>query len=307
LRLGVSFSPRRAQEAGLEWRPALQRLLSLGLDPVRLSAYWADVEREGYEDLDWQLDQVAAAGRSLVLTVGMKAIGWPEFYVPSYLQPAGRARGEIAASRPALTAGVLEFLQETVERYRGHPALTAWQVENEPLNISGPHRWWIAPQILSQELAAVRAADPRRKVVLTAFAHFNRLLDTLSTPGGQGAGRLLELLSPGDVLGLDVYQRIGRRQFGFNRVARADSAWSVEAERWRRRAEESDRQAWVTEAQAEPWGPAEFDPNDLATLLEGLRGAGYETVLLWGAEHWLARSAAGDEGWLEAVTAFQGR
>src|ERR1700730_10735387 len=132
------------------------------------------------------------------------------------LPAAGRpARGEIAASRPALTAGVMEFLQETVERYRGHPALTAWQVENEPLNISGPHRWWIAPQILRQELAAVRAADPSRRVVVTAFAHFNRLLDTLSTPRGQSAGRLLELLSPGDVLGLDVYQRIGRRQFGF--------------------------------------------------------------------------------------------
>jgi hypothetical protein len=307
LRLGVSFSPRRAREAGLEWRSAFRRLLALGLDPVRLSAYWADIEREDYEELDWQLEQVAAAGRSLVLTVGMKAIGWPEFYLPSYLQPASRARGEIATSRPALAAGVLEFLKETVERYRGHSTLAAWQVENEPLNVSGPHRRWIAPHILSQELAAVREADPGRPVVLTAFAHFNRMLDMLSTPRGQGAGRLLQLLSPGEVLGLDVYLRIGRRQFGFNRVARADSGWAVEAERWRRQAEASHREAWVTEAQAEPWGPARFDPNDLGILLEGLRGAGYQTVLLWGAEHWLARSAAGDESWLEAVAALQQR
>jgi hypothetical protein len=305
LRLGVSFSPRRAREAGLEWRSAFRRLLSLRLDPVRLSAYWADIEREGYGELDWQLEQVAAAGRSLVLTVGMKAIGWPEFYLPSYLQPASRVRGEIASSRPALAAGVLEFLQETVERYRGQSALAAWQVENEPLNVSGPHRRWIAPRILGQELAAVREADPGRRVVLTAFAHFNRMLDMLSTPRGQGAGRLLELLSPGDVLGLDVYLKMGRRQFGFNRVARADSGWAVEAERWRRRAEASDREAWVTEAQAEPWGPAGFHPDDLRNLLEGLRRAGYQTVLLWGAEHWLARSAAGDESWLEAVAALQ--
>jgi hypothetical protein len=304
MRLGASFSARRATEAGLEWRPALRRLLELDLDPIRLSAYWVDVERQGYDDLDWQLDEVARAGRSAVLTVGMKAMGWPEFYLPSYLQPSPRARGEIASSRPALVTGVLEFVQEIVERYRGYPALMSWQVENEPLNISGPHRRWIGPQLLRRELAIVRQGDPGRPVVLNAFAHFNRLLDTVSNPRGQGVPRLLELLLPGDLLGLDVYLRIGRRQLGFDRVARADSAWASEAERWRQEAEQGGRQAWITEAQAEPWGPGGFSPTDLATLVEGVRRAGYRTVLLWGAEHWLARSAAGDRGWLDTVAAL---
>ena len=285
----------------MEWRPAFQRLLELDLDPIRLSAYWTDVERRGYDDLYWQLDELARAGRSAVLTVGMKAIGWPEFYLPSYLQPSKRARGEIAGSRPALATGVLDFVQETVERCRGHPALRAWQVENEPLNVSGPHRWWIGTQFLRRELALVRQADPGRPVVLNAFAHFNRLLDAVSNPRGQGVPRLLELLLPGDILGLDVYQRIGRRQLGFDRVARADSAWAAEAERWREEAEEGGREAWITEAQAEPWGPGGFGPSDLVAAVEGMLQAGYRTILLWGAEHWLARAAAGDRGWLETV------
>jgi hypothetical protein len=32
-----------------------------------------------------------------------------------------------------------------------------------------------------------------------------------------------------------------------------------------------------------------------------LRDSGYDTILLWGVEHWLARDAAGDPSWLEAV------
>jgi hypothetical protein len=38
-----------------------------------------------------------------------------------------------------------------------------------------------------------------------------------------------------------------------------------------------------------------------------MRRAGYRTILLWGAEHWLARAAAGDSGWLDTVAALPGQ
>jgi hypothetical protein len=35
--------------------------------------------------------------------------------------------------------------------------------------------------------------------------------------------------------------------------------------------------------------------------VQALRGVGYDRILLWGAEHWLAREADGDDSWLRAV------
>jgi hypothetical protein len=32
-----------------------------------------------------------------------------------------------------------------------------------------------------------------------------------------------------------------------------------------------------------------------------LAGAGFETILLWGAEYWLWRADAGDSRWLDAA------
>jgi hypothetical protein len=262
------------------------------------------VDRGGYGDLDWQLDQVSRAGRSVLLTAGMKAIGWPEFFIPARYTPPARSWGEVGSSSPALSSAVLDFLTATVERYRNHPALLAWQLENEPLNRSGPRHWWIGSELLERELAVVRRLDPERPLLLTAFGHVNWVLDLLSNPWGQGPSRLLELLPAGGTLGLDVYIRVEQRLGPLQWIWRADRAWRSEAARWRREAERGGRQAWVTEAQAEPWGPRSFQPADIRTVVEGVRSAGYETVLLWGAEHWLSRAALGDRSWLDAVAAL---
>jgi hypothetical protein len=262
------------------------------------------VDRDGYGDLDWQLDEVSRAGRSAVLTAGMKAIGWPEFYIPARFTPPARSWGEVGRSSAALGSAVLEFLGATVERYRGHPALLAWQVENEPLNRSGPRHWWIGPELLARELEVVRRLDPERPLLLTAFGHVNWVVDLLSTPWGQGPARLLSLLPAGGTLGLDAYIRVEQRLGPLQWIWRADGAWTSEAARWRWEAQRIGRQAWVTEAQAEPWGPRSFEPADIATVVQGVREAGHDRVLLWGAEHWMSRAAIGDRSWLEAVAAL---
>jgi hypothetical protein len=302
--LGASFSPLRASAAGLDWRQAYTDLLALDLDPIRLSAYWDAIDRDGYGDLDWLLDGAARAGRSVVLTVGMKGIGWPEFYIPARLAPPAPRGADVGAASPALATAVLEFGVATVERYKNHPALARWQVENEPLDRSGPNRWWIGPELLEREVQAVRGADPDRPLLLTAFAHFNLVLDILSNPRGQGIGRLLELVPDRAALGLDVYIRIGQKLLWFDWVWHADGRWASDAGGWRVEAERRGREAWVAEAQAEPWGPGSLGPADIRTVVDGLRGVGYGTLLLWGAEHWLAQAAAGDRSWLETVAAL---
>lgn len=316
MRLGVSFSPRRAAARGLDWRRSFRRLLELDLDPVRLSAFWDEVDEGGYRDLDWLLSEAAARRRTVVVTVGMKSQGWPEFYIPARLQPVARPNSDVAKASPALLEATLEFVGSTVERYRRLPAIAAWQIENEPLNPSGPRRWWIGPDAVRREIAAVREADPSRPLVLSVFAHFNRCLDVVSSRHGRRLlwqraspeAEALRLLMPGDILGLDVYRRIGYRLFGFHLVTRAARDWSRTAGRWRARAEAAGLRCWIMEAQAEPWEPGlppgafpSYRPDDLRLIVGRLRDEGFDTVLLWGAEHWLASDAAGDTQWLAAV------
>jgi hypothetical protein len=320
LRLGASFSPRRARHAGLDWRDAFSCLLDLGLDPLRLSAHWDDIDSAGPGDLDWLVAEAVAAGRELVLTVGMKAQGWPEFYIPERLVPEARPGADVATSSIDFRAAVLEFVAATVDRYRGQPAIVAWQVENEPLNPSGPWRWWIGPAFVAEEIAAVRRLDPHRPIALNVFSRFNVWLDASSIRHGldlrlmlgshdrRPEAEALSLLAPGDILGLDVYRRIGYRRFGLRLLTRSRHWWRNTA-RWAARAAAEGKHAWVLEAQAEPWEPPlspgreprSCSPDDLAVMVRGLWDAGCTTVLLWGVEHWLAQDAHGDGSWLEAV------
>jgi hypothetical protein len=316
IRLGATFSARRAAEAGLEPVSALTELLSMGLRPIRLAAYWDEIAAEGFGSLDRQLELAERAGAPVSLAIGMKASGWPEFHLPDAVRPSLGRGADVA--RAGLREAVLEFLGETVARYREHPAVRWWQVENEPLNRSGPEAWWIGRSLLEAELACVQAAD-QRPVVVTTFSHFDRRTDVaaghrrlnlgaLLGRGSGAEGEALSVLRPGDVLGLDVYRRIGKPD---GTVATAAPDWIRFASRWERRAHLLGMEAWVTEAQAEPWegdaghhwtDPRSVTPDDAPDLVRRLVDAEFRTILLWGSEYWLAQEQRGDPRWRERVT-----
>jgi hypothetical protein len=289
--VGVSFSSRHASNLGLDPVAALRQVLALGFRMVRLSAVWDQVAAEGYQPLDRVLAAAESAGVPVLLTVGMKAMRWPEFYFPPDLQP-----DEVGER-------VVEFVVETVRRYRDGGGVAAWQVENEPFNRSGPGQAMVAGEVLRREVAAVRELDPR-PVVLNCFWHFNRLLDWTSRPWPwrRVEPRLLDLLGEGDVLGFDFYQAIGHASGRLRQGSHARSSWIQEAAGLRTWAESRGQEAWVIEAQAEPWhNEPVFGPEQMSTIFEGLVRAGFGTVLLWGCEHWLHREARGDPSWLQAV------
>lgn len=308
IRAGTSFSPRRCARFGLDVEATFRNVLALGVDPVRLSAYWDTIRKDGFGELDRLLDIARDANRSIVLTVGMKAIQWPEFYLPDGIATDPRWNGRIGLA-PKLADSVVEFVAEVVARYQHHPAVTAWQVENEPFNRSGPDALWIEPGLVRRELEAVRRLDGR-PIVLNAFNHFDRRLDGASRPP-VGLFRLLRLvpereilrlLGPQDVLGLDVYTAIG--------LTTAASDWADRAGSWLRAARRRGRDAWIIEAQAEPWEesgdwrrPLSFAPDDMGAVFRRLAAVGYSTILLWGCEYWFWRAAEGDQRWVAAARA----
>ena len=307
IRTGTSFSPRRCARFGLAVESVFQDVLELGVDPVRLSAYWDTISEDGFAQLDRLLDMAREANRSIVLTVGMKAIQWPEFYLPAGVA-ADPGRGGRIGIQPGLASAVVDFVSKVVARYRNHPSITAWQVENEPFNRSGSQSWWIDPGLVRREIATVRELDGR-PIVLNAFSHFNRGVDAASRPHAAFFGlrrlvperEILNLLRPQDVLGLDVYTSIAS--------TKAESDWADRAGSWLQAARRHGRDAWIIEAQAEPWeesgatwtAPLSFAPEDIGVVYRRLAAAGYSTILLWGCEYWFWRAAAGDARWLDEV------
>ena len=310
--LGTSFARWRAQALGLDYRAAFERICAMRLALIRLSCSWREIAQFGYGDLDWLLGEAERANQPVLLTVGMKALGWPEFYLPDDLQP-----GDEAVQRRAVA-----HVRGVARRYRDNPMLMAWQIENEPFNRSGPHALSIPRRVVRAEAQAVRALDRNRPLVVTSFAHFDEGLDRsssrdqsrwrrrlgLTLPAEREA---LSILRPGDILGMDVYPSIGWLDAsGRERIARAAPDQVDAVARWHRVARGQGKRLWVTEAQAEPWEarrltlaqPLSTKPEAIAELVDRLVRVGVETILLWGSEYWLWRADNGDPRWMDAVS-----
>lgn len=311
--LGSSFTRWRAEALGLDCRRAFARLCDLRFDLIRLSCSWREIHDVGWTHLDWLMAHAEAAHQPVMLTVGMKALGWPEFYLPGQLDPSDNAVPDKA----------LAHITATVDRYGGYRMLRHWQVENEPFNRSGPQARCIPRVVVRREVAAIRAQDPSRALALTCFGHFNRDVDRASRrlqPKWKEALGLelsaereaLSVLRPGEILGLDLYRAIGWIDpAGEERVSYADDDQVAYLRRWQRIATDQRKRLWITEAQAEPWearwqnrgNPRTLAPDDLLRLMRDV--AQIEAVLLWGSEYWLWRAEQGDSRWIDAVRSFR--
>jgi hypothetical protein len=310
--LGTSFARWRAEALGLEYRATFERICAMGFGLIRLSASWREVAQFGYEHLDWLLSEAERARQPVLLTVGMKALGWPEFYLPEGMHP----------DDAAVQRGAIVHVREVTRRYRDNPMLMAWQIENEPFNRSGPQSLTIPRRVVRAEAEAVRSLDRTRPLAVTSFAHFDEGLDRWSSRHPSGWKRRLGLTLPaerealsvlrrGDILGLDVYLSIGSVDSGGREgVARAAPDQLAAVVRWQRIARAQGKRLWVTEAQAEPWearrqthgDPLSTQPEAIGELVNRLVGIGVETILLWGSEYWLWRADHGDPRWIDAVS-----
>jgi hypothetical protein len=326
VQVGISFNPHRAASMGLDYQKAFTRLEALHFRVIRLSAYWDQIDQEGYDQLDWLMNEAQRTGQPVALAVGMKGLGWPEFYIPPSAMPAaGLLQGQDAASDASLRDATLAFVNETVRRYRDNSTLIAWQVENEPFNRAGPQRLWIDAGFLREEISSVRQLDGHhRPLIVNAFSHFNLILDQASARQGFDLRQFLgfeadsaerdglSLLGKGDVLGLDVYTAIGYRFLGHDNVSRADGDWPDRLAKVRDLVRRQGKQAWITEAQAEPWetgansdaDPKSTSPQAIRSLFVNLKDAGFSTVLFWGSEYWLWQADRGDTRWIDTIKAI---
>jgi hypothetical protein len=328
-KLGFSFRVPQAEEMGLDQRVALNDLLRLDFDVVRLAALWDRLEpRPGQFDwspLDWQVEAAAKAGLEVIFAVGpIKNFGYPEFYVPRHRLPEPLPDGRLITveSHPDLSAAAATFLESLIQRYRGVTAITMWQVEHEAVDPLGlEHSWRLSSSFVARQVELVRQLDPARPILLNGFVPMSRPVELQQLWRTRDQGDSLAVgQGLADVVGLDVYPChavLGGGGFSLYLDAaplatRRSVVHAISAAR------DAGRRVMVSEGQAEPWEAITRPPNPTGVATScpperlittyslcqaAARAAGVEldAYLFWGAEYWLLRRASGDPAYLAAV------
>lgn len=291
MKLGASFSHRFVKELGLEPKLALERLFELELDVVRLGVYWDEVEFErgsyNWEEIESLLKLCEDRQQDVCLSVGMKAPRWPEFYIPQWVGELGEEERESA---------VLQMVKKTVERMKKFDCIVGWQVENEPLDPSGPDGKRVDEKLLEREVEVVKVGDDRPVMV-------NLWGNDMSS---RGVWRKAAEIA--DIVGVDVYfwqfvtKKMGRAFYRGPRDRRSKLTSLVE---------EIGKPVWISELQAEPWeesmeeylseSPKSMSPVILKQNWEQVRYWSVAAVVFWGYEYWYWRYTKGDNRYFEVV------
>ena len=294
---GVNFSQKFASGLQVDWRAAYLAILD-DLRPahIKVLTAWDDIETEpgvlSFDSMDFELDQARVYGADVVLVIGMKTGRWPECHLPDWAKPLTKEEQQ---------ARVLGLLEAFVVRYRTHPALAAWQVENEAMFPFGDCPWYDTA-FLRREAELVKRLDPSRPVVVTDSGELSLWWQAATI---------------GDVVGTTLY-----RTAWFNELDReltyplppvfyGRKAWLVK--------QLFGKPVWNVELQAEPWGrsllynlPLEeqrtlMTPEKFNAIISYARKTGLNTFYLWGAEWWYAmKTVHADSGmWDAARKLFQ--
>lgn len=275
---GVTFSAPHATGIGLDWKEAyIATLDELDVRYLRLSAYWDSVEPQDdqfvFSDLDFQLDEAQKRGAQVVLGVGWKLPRWPECHTPQWASQIPQNEQQVKA---------LEMIEVVVERYKDHPALMMWQLENEPLLDFG-----ICPpedrDHLAVEEALLRRLDSGHPVLITDSGELNSWL---------GAAQY------GDVVGTTMYRTVFSKRT--QKLFHYDYLFPSWLYRFKSRYVKAlyGKDVLISELQGEPWGSkpfpdmsqeerlASFSPDRFVELANFSRRTQLPQVYWWGVEYW---------------------
>jgi hypothetical protein len=331
--LGISFRPRQAEDFGLDPLESLRTLLSYPFDVVRLGAYWNRIEpapgRFDPGDLDWQVDAAERAGKQIIICLGpVKTFGYPEYFVPDHRLAEPLPEGSLIepGTHPSLLSAGIAFATRIVERYRDRAAVIAWQVEHEAVDPLGmEHSWRLSAQFAAEEVAAVRAADPARPVIMNGFLPTSTPVRVMQRWRSRDQGDSLAVAQRlADTVGIDFYPRhalAGTSRWSLY-LDGSSHPWQLRrwAEVFRWAAATTGRRVLIAEGQSEPWEAVTTPPSPRDRVMyscppeqvirnynDSMRrfrqaNADPWAYLFWGAEYWLLRREHGDPSYLQAVS-----
>ncbi len=312
MEIGASFSHRHLKWLGHNPLTAIKEFKVLGLKWIRLGCYWDETEKEpgkfSFQVLDPLIKFCEKEKINVILTVGMKAPRYPEYYLPNWLSKKLKLGklSTIRSDNPLLLNTTLNFIAHTIDHFKNSKAIKIWQVENEPLDQAGKKWWRITPDFLKKEVDLVKQLDPNRKILINQW-------------GNELSKRKLykETIKLADIMGFDIYLKHPVFIFFnfFNSyIGPLDSKEKII--KITKEIKSKGKDFWLTELQAEPWevgelsakgdNPPSFMPNDLAKNFEYGKSLDPSVILLWGFEWWYDRKLKGDlRYWNEAQKAIE--
>lgn len=294
--LGITLSPPHLRFLGVSPEAALDTALSLQFSHIRFCAYWSSIEKMrgiyDFTELHNILARCEVAHQDVIITVGVKAPRWPEYYFPVHLKVKD-------PNDPGTQSEILQFIKRTVDELKRYSCITHWQIENEPLDPSGPMDMTILQAFLEKEIRTIKDADTR-PIIVTLWG--NDLQKRRLFPVALGLG---------DIIGVDLYYR----QYKGQSLGRSVYRGPDHSDAWLSRLIASTKKpVWITELQAEPWekdneayladSPKSMSPSILKDHIKRARVLPVKEVLLWGFEYWVYRAQKGDMSYLKTLSSL---
>jgi hypothetical protein len=299
---GVDFSQMQAESLKLNWKDAYSAIINdLGVKNIKLHTQWDWVEgNKGsyyFNDIDWQLATAQSKNVKIIYVVGIKSGRWPECHIPDWASNLTEKDQQQEA---------LNYIKETVLRYKDNTAIIDWQVENEPLFNFGqcPAWYYDDGSFLTQEVALVKLLDPSRPVIIS---------DSGEQSDWFGVAKI------GDIVGITMYRDVWAHitaTLGFN------ISYPLPPVNYYRKAllinKIFGKKVICIELQAEPWASKPFydvplseqeetmSPQLFLNNVEYAKATGLDTFYFWGVEwwYWLKTTQNQPQIWNEAQKLF---
>jgi len=280
VRMGATFIPDYALQLGVDPDETLDAIINdLGVKHLRLVSYWENGEMvQGTYDfafLDKQMDKAAEADVKVSLAIGLRQPRWPECHMPAWA-----AKLPIGEWEPRL----LDYISAVVERYRNHPALDSWQLENEFFLKAFGDCPDHSRDRLVNEFNRVKQLDPDTTLVVSMSNN------AIGTPIGQPTP---------DEWAISVYKRVWDQTLTKRYFEYPIPAWYYA---FRAGFTEITRghNSFIHELQAEAWLPPSYtmqtapidefykslNPERLQHRFRYAQATGMKKIDLWGAEWW---------------------
>lgn len=296
---GMSFNTMYARELGLDWKETYDAILDeLKVRHLRLAAHWPMIEPRNdvfnFTELDYQVRRAEETNTDIIMAVGRRLPRWPECHVPEWAKDLSPEEQQ---------EEILEYVAAVVNRYKKSPAITYWQIENEPyLSVFAPEYCGVFDEVFfEREVAYFRSLDNTRPFLVTDSGN----LGLWSGP-----------YKHGDAFGTSVYVYFWNPELGqFKTILPPWFYWLKEGFVTLRYGE---KETMLIELSAEPWLlepvtdvdlDTQFSRMDLDKFNEILRYAErtrFSKQYLWGAEWWYwLRIHGHSEMWDRGVALFK--
>src|SRR3989344_2955878 len=279
--IGTTFITDYAQSFGLKPEDTLNAIFSdLGVKKIRLVSYWKYIEPTpgtyDFSSLDWQFEMAKQYDAKVSLAIGMRQPRWPECHEPKW--------ADIAAPDSQWKPQLYKYITAVVERYKNHPSLESYQLENEFfMKVFGECKNFDR-QRLVEEFEMVKKLDPDHKVIISRSNNWVGIPFREPTP---------------DQFGISIYKRVWDATFTKRYFEYPLPAWFYGMlAGWGEIL--TGKTMFIHELQAEPWAPngqfiTEISTEEMFKSMNAERmkdrinygvDTGMRELNLWGAEWW---------------------